>query len=488
MMLAAGTVILCRLAPGQYASPSPHATAQGLPGNSMYVTGKVVLDDGNPAPGSVSIERLCNGTIIREAYTDARGRFSFEAGRTAPAMQDTSANSISDAPAGPLGTAGLVMSSNSGLNGVDGGFGRLADCELRAVLPGFRSDVITLYGRRFDNSPDVGTIVLHRLANVEGTVISKTSLEAPPEARKAYEKGLAELRKNKPAKAQPLLEQAVAIYPKYAAAWYELGGVHMRAGDLAQAEKCFERSKSADPKFISPYLAETELAVREQNWQQTADFSSQLIALDPSDYPQAYYYNALGNLHLQKLDEAGRSAMEARKLDTAHAFPKIYHVLGVIRAEQHDYSGAAAALRAYLRLAPDDHDTATARTQLAGMEKITGPALGVTAHVSPLPDGLRAAIHIDSDHITLVERNEKWTGQLLLAIGFDDSQKPQTKALPIQLRFTPEVLERVKRAGLTLNQTVHIPAGASFMRVDVRDVPSGAMGTFTVELASAKPR
>jgi tetratricopeptide (TPR) repeat protein len=205
-------------------------------------------------------------------------------------------------------------------------------------------------------------------------------------------------------------------------------------------------------------------------------------------YPQAYYYNALANLHLSKLTEAASSAQEAERLDTSHAFPKIDHVLGMILAEQHDYAGAAEALRSYLRYAPEDHDAATARMQLAEVERISGAGLGITAHLSHATTGFQATIHIDADHITLTPRDDKWTGQLQLAIAFDDSsQPPPAKPRLIELRFTPQVRERVRAMGLTLNQNVNIPAGASFMRVDVRDVPSDAAGTFTLNLAAKAP-
>ena len=70
----------------------------------------------------------------------------------------------------------------------------MAGCELRASLAGFRSDVVNLSGRRMFDNPDVGTIILHRQANVEGTTISRTTLEAPKDARKAYDKAREALR------------------------------------------------------------------------------------------------------------------------------------------------------------------------------------------------------------------------------------------------------------------------------------------------------
>jgi hypothetical protein len=65
----------------------------------------------------------------------------------------------------------------------------LFSCELRASLPGFRSDVVSLANRRFMDNPEVGTIVLHRLGNVEGLTISATTMAAPKDAKKAYDKG-----------------------------------------------------------------------------------------------------------------------------------------------------------------------------------------------------------------------------------------------------------------------------------------------------------
>jgi tetratricopeptide (TPR) repeat protein len=482
-MLAGGIAIFGGIALSQL--PSARAThGTMLPGN-VYVYGKVVLDDGTPAPDSVPLERVCNGIVRREAYTDSKGRFSFEIGREPPALQDGSTSSTTGGPTGQTGAGGPVVTSNVGVHNVAGGLGSMADCELRAVLPGFVSDVISLAGRRSSNTPDLGSIILHRLSNVSGTVISKTSLEAPPDARKAYEKGLEALRKNKPRKAQELMEQAVALYPKHAAAWYELGRLQERAGNFQQASQTYARAVAADSKFVSSYLPLAQLAARDQDWQRAAATTDQLIRLDPVDYPQAYYYNALAKFRLSNLTEAARSAREAKKLDTAHAFPKIDHVLGMILAEQHDYPGAAAALRSYLQFAAEDHDAATARMQLAAVERINGTALGITAHLAPAIAGSRVTIHIPADHITLTPRDGQWTGQLLLAIAFDDSsQPPLAKSILVPLQFTPQVRERVNAVGLTLNRNVNIPAGASFMRVDVRDVPSGAVGTLTLDLAA----
>src|SRR2546423_15116806 len=60
-----------------------------------FISGKVVMEDGAPPPAPVAIERICNGSGHREAYSDGPGAFQFEFGRDGNVMQDAADNSTS---------------------------------------------------------------------------------------------------------------------------------------------------------------------------------------------------------------------------------------------------------------------------------------------------------------------------------------------------------------------------------------------------------
>src|SRR5437762_5990298 len=197
----------------------------------IFISGKVMLDDGTPPGDSVVIERVCNGNPRAEAYTDSKGRFSFQLGQNQGVMQDASMGSsgrggfggYGNQDNGPLGSSqsrGGFGGSGSGISERD-----LMGCEIRAALPGFRSESVNLSGRRAFDNPDVGTIILHRLANVEGVTISAVAMQAPKDAKKAFDKGRDFLKKKKAAEAEKELEKAVQIYPKYSNAWFELGRI-----------------------------------------------------------------------------------------------------------------------------------------------------------------------------------------------------------------------------------------------------------------------
>jgi tetratricopeptide (TPR) repeat protein len=166
----------------------------------------------------------------------------------------------------------------------------------------------------------------------------------------------------------------VSAYPQFAAAWYELGLIHEKGNDLAEARKYYAQSIAADAKLVTPYQHLALLAVRERKWKEAADTSSRVIKLDPVDFPDAFFYNALANYNLQRFDAAETSARQAQKLDTAHRWPKADRVLGAILYEKKDYTGAAEQLRNYLTFAPDATDTDQVKAQLAELEKLSGDA------------------------------------------------------------------------------------------------------------------
>jgi tetratricopeptide (TPR) repeat protein len=340
----------------------------------IFLSGKVVMDDGQPPPEPVTIERVCNGQPRPEGYTDSKGRFSFQVGQNTHMMADASVGSPIDTFPGTNSRMG--GSSSGGMFGSNRGISErdLIGCELRATLPGYRSEVVQLSGRRVLDNPDVGTIILRRLANVEGLTYSATSYMAPKDAKKAFEKGVDRAKKDKLDDARKELEKAVGLYPKYAAAWYELGVVHHKQQRPAEARKAYEQAIAADAKFVKPYLQMALLSAGEQNWQQVAEDTSKVIKLNPVDFPQAFFFNSVANYNLQKFDNAEESAREAVKLDKDHRLPKAQHILGVLMSMRNDLNGAAENLRGYLKHAPNAADADAVKKQLSEIER----RLGVT--------------------------------------------------------------------------------------------------------------
>ncbi len=335
-------------------SPFPDASVGPRP---IFISGKVALSDGSPLPDRAKIERVCNGAPKLEGYTDRKGRFNIEIGHSLEAPDASAANGI------PEAMQNRTQSSRTG-----SGDRALWGCDLRASLPGYRSDVFSMATVQYLDNPDIGTLLLHPLAKMDGLTISVTSALAPKDARKAYEKAHEALLRKNPDEAQKDFEKAVEIYPKYSSAWYDLGVLNEQRDHFEEARKDYQQSIAAEPKFLQPYGRLGWLWLRESKWQELNEETSQWLKLDPANSPEAYYLNSAANLQLQHFEVAEKSARAALKLDTAGKQPRAHYVLGLALAQQHKYADAADALRDFLLAAPEAQDADEIRQQLAQVE------------------------------------------------------------------------------------------------------------------------
>jgi tetratricopeptide (TPR) repeat protein len=316
----------------------------------LYISGKVALSDGAALPEPVKIERYCSSTTRVEAHTDLKGRFSFELGRPQE-LADASDQTIT-------GGSSRTTRDRS-----------LMDCELRFSLPGFRMESVSLAGDRYLDNPDIGTVILRRIANVEGLTVSATASLAPKDAKKAYEKGIEANGKKNTAEAQKDFEKAVEIYPRYAAAWYELGRLNEQKNQFDDARKSYGQAVVADAKYIPPHERLAWIALKDTKWPEVAEHSDAVLRLDPIDYLDAYYLNGVANFQLGNLDAAEKSAREAVTRDATHKNPRAPYLLGLILAQKHDFAASASLLRAFLEQNPDAPDAANIRQQIASVEE-----------------------------------------------------------------------------------------------------------------------
>jgi len=367
-------------APGPGTTPppdlgtQPNTTSNPYPNRPIYVSGRVVMDDGSELPQNITIERICGASPRAEGHTDSKGYFNVQLGApNIDAFQD-----VSDGDSGFGGFRGI---NQTGAGQYGGGPNplALANCELRARVAGYMSQAIQLYGRQPMDNPDIGTILLHRIAPSEGSTVSATTLAAPKNARKALQKGLDLQKKKKFDQAAASFQQAVEIDPKFAEAWFDLGRAQAAQGQTESARRSFDQSIAADPKFVPPYIEISMIEFQGQRWQELADMTEKAVKLDSFTYPQAFFMNAVANYNLHHEDVAEQSARRAQKLDTQHRMPQVSHLLGVILADRRDYTGAAAQMREYLKFAPDASDAPAVRSQLETLERQSA----VTAQQQP---------------------------------------------------------------------------------------------------------
>jgi tetratricopeptide (TPR) repeat protein len=327
---------------------------------SIYLTGKVKASDSRALPERIGIDRVCNGVVYREGYTDSRGDFGLNVGALNPSTFLDASVGFDKIPA--LGTQGT--GPQSGLSEKD-----LAGCEIRANAPGYLSDSITLGFRRALDNPYIGVIYLHPVARVDGYTASATTTMAPKKAADAYENGIQSLKKQDLAEAERQFSAAVKEYPRFAIAWFELGRLLQQQNKADEASRAYHEAIQADSKFTGPYKQLAVLTAARGAWKDTATYTAQLFRLDTEVGSEFYFYSSVANHYLGNYGVALQHAREAARLDPQHQNPKINHVLGVLLEEMGAYEEAAENLRIYLRLMPTAPDAAAVQQQLAKIER-----------------------------------------------------------------------------------------------------------------------
>jgi tetratricopeptide (TPR) repeat protein len=344
----------------------------------LFIQGRVATNDGTPVPNDLLVERVCNERVRQQVHATPRGDFSMQIG--------SKFDSFVDASSGQASQEGEARKASTG------GIPRhdLANCELRTSAAGFRPNSISLVDLTPSASVvDVGSIVVQRIAKIKGTTLSATPYKAPPNARKVYEKGLEAERKGRVAEARKYFDQAVEIYPRYASAWFQLGKVYEKENDKDSARAAYTEATAIDKRFLPPYLSLASLAFEAGNWTEVLQFTGHIMDLDLLNHGNfagyvldldewnsagAYFYNAVANYKLNKIEEAEKSALKAERLDLRTNFPQLHLLLAEIFARKKDYAVAMSQLKAYLELVPHAKDGDLVRERLAKLEKLNRPA------------------------------------------------------------------------------------------------------------------
>ncbi|MGA2185740.1 MAG: tetratricopeptide repeat protein [Bryobacteraceae bacterium] len=237
------------------------------------------------------------------------------------------------------------------------------DCRVTIRLEGYVTAEVTLHHQ--------AVVALKRIGAREASTVSVSSLEVPEEARKAWEKGVEEINKEKWDKARKDLERAVAIWPKYAPAWTDLGEVYRQQSMDHEARAAYERALQADPKYARAYVPAARLALDEGRAEDGLRLSERALAINPVEFPEAWFYHAVANFNLKRLDAAETSVQRAMELDTRHALlPRAEHLLGFVLAQKREYQQALVHLRNYVRISPLATDVPETISLIATLEHI----------------------------------------------------------------------------------------------------------------------
>ena len=347
-----GVLLLCAATVAGVCGQTSNTTkAPPPPPATLTMTGLVMVDDGSPLPDSVSIQVVCNGSERTVAHTLQTGDFGFQ----------WSAQQWSAAPA----ASPLPVTSAFSPRGIPQG--QTVNCDLRAELSGYNSGTVSLANLQASDGCDIGVIWLHRIGVRGSNMVSVSTLKAPKDARRDFDKGNVLLAAGKLSEAAAGFSKAVAEYPGFAEAWMNLGRIQYRMAS-ADASESLIRAVSLDPKMAGAWQVLGYIAADRKDWKNAAQCLDQAERLEPVRSVLSWYYSAVAYYELGQFDEAERHIRTEMKLDPQFQYRRSEYVLGLILIARHDAEGGAEMLRDYLASSPNPRDVDTARTILSRLQ------------------------------------------------------------------------------------------------------------------------
>jgi len=101
---------------------------------------------------------------------------------------------------------------------------------------------------------------------------------------------------------------------------------------------------------VTPYIHLARLAAQEEKWSDVASLTDRMLELDPIDFIDGYFMNAVSHYYLDEMDAAERSARKVLRMDPLHQLPQTHLLLSKILERKKDTNGALEQLQIYRAL------------------------------------------------------------------------------------------------------------------------------------------
>jgi Tfp pilus assembly protein PilF len=312
----------------------------------MSFTGKVVMEDAPLPWDPIPVVVTCNGAVKYRTEADSKGEFMIQGDQSVSELV-------------PVNTKGKPVAAS-----------QLVGCDISAAVPGFKSSTVHIANQDIMDNPDLGAVTLRPDSDSAGTAQSATTTTASKDAMKHFDKARADWLSKNMDGAQHELQKAVQIDPQFADAWYQLGKLEQQKNDTPDALAAYQKSVTADPKFISPYERIAEQSALQKKWQDVANATATALKLDPTGTPQLWYFDAVGNYNLGKVDVAEASARKSLAMDPQHLAPNTEQLLAVILAGKGEYAEALKHLQNTLTYIKPGPNLDLIKQQIAQLEKV----------------------------------------------------------------------------------------------------------------------
>jgi tetratricopeptide (TPR) repeat protein len=206
-------------------------------------------------------------------------------------------------------------------------------------------------------------------AGNDPTVAAKTA-----ELRKAFDDGVALSRAGKYEDSIESFNKALAVNPKCQDCFYNIGYAYAQKKELDKAEENYKKALEVKPDYAEAYNGLANIYNTQRKFDQAAAASAkanELTAAQPGGLAggnaDSLYNQGVILWNAGKIPEAKKQFEAAIAANANHA--ESHYQLAMALVNEGNLAGAATEFNAYLKLAPDGPNAATAKALVAQLPK-----------------------------------------------------------------------------------------------------------------------
>jgi len=207
-------------------------------------------------------------------------------------------------------------------------------------------------------------------AKGSSAVTSAAQLQVPPDAQKAFNRGVSAWQNKDYAKAAQEFEKSVAIYPKFDLAYNNLGVMYAHLNQEDKALAAFQKSVELNDKNADADRNLARMMLRAKDFARAQDLLNKSLAIDPMN-PGSLTMLAIVEIERDMLDEA---LATARKVHTVphEGYALAHFVAGQALERKQDYQQASVEYELYLKESPNGPEAPAVKNALARLTASNG--------------------------------------------------------------------------------------------------------------------
>jgi tetratricopeptide (TPR) repeat protein len=194
--------------------------------------------------------------------------------------------------------------------------------------------------------------------------------DVPKEPTAKFNKAMEKMGSGDSKAAIALFDEAIALHPNFAAAYYERGAALLKLNELDKALESFVKAIELKPDYVEPKYSVGYTQYLKKNYEVAAAVFDDVLK-QKKDMADASMYLGISLFYLKNVDAAEATLQKAIGMPGGERLALAHLYLGQIYIQKKKNNEAAAELEKYLDLVPKAPNADKLRSTIADLKKKT---------------------------------------------------------------------------------------------------------------------